>query len=105
MPRSSRPGEDGPASDFRSWRDRPTTDDPNDGAGASPEPAKPKVTRARATVDKASARTAKPVARTPNTAIDAQNPLIMVPAALNGFLLNPAWYVWLGLELWRGRRA
>jgi hypothetical protein len=33
------------------------------------------------------------------------NPLILVPALLAGFLLNPAWYLWLGFALWRGQRA
>src|SRR5215203_1868599 len=49
--------------------DRPTTEDPNDAAGASPEPAKPKVTPARATADKAavqaSTRPAKASAKAP----------------------------------------
>ena len=31
------------------------------------------------------------------------NPVILVPALLAGFLVNPAWYIWLGLVLWRGR--
>ena len=30
------------------------------------------------------------------------SPIILVPALLEGFLVNPAWYVWLGLSLWRG---
>ncbi len=33
------------------------------------------------------------------------NPVILVPALLAGFLVNPAWYIWLGLVLWRGRSA
>jgi hypothetical protein len=28
--------------------------------------------------------------------------VILVPAVLSGFLVNPIWYVWLGLALWRG---
>lgn len=28
--------------------------------------------------------------------LDATNPLIAGPAALTGFLLNPAWYLWIG---------
>jgi hypothetical protein len=35
--------------------------------------------------------------------VDAKNSLIVVPALLTGFIVNPAWYVWLGLTLWRGR--
>lgn len=29
--------------------------------------------------------------------------LILVPALLTGFVVNPAWYIWLGLVLLRGR--
>jgi len=35
--------------------------------------------------------------------LDPANPLILGPALLNGFVLNPTWYIWLGLALWRGR--
>lgn len=28
---------------------------------------------------------------------------ILVPALLTGFVVNPAWYIWLGLVLLRGR--
>jgi hypothetical protein len=31
------------------------------------------------------------------------SPVILVPALLNGFLVNPALYAWLGLTLLRGR--
>jgi hypothetical protein len=34
--------------------------------------------------------------------VEPTNPLILVPALLNGFVVNPAWYIWLGLALWRG---
>ena len=35
--------------------------------------------------------------------LDATSPLILVPAVLNGFLVAPAWYGWLGLsQLRRG---
>jgi hypothetical protein len=37
------------------------------------------------------------------TVLDPRSPVIAVPAILSGFLINPAWYIWLGLELWRGR--
>jgi hypothetical protein len=30
------------------------------------------------------------------------NPLVLAPAALTGFILNPVWYIWLGLELRKG---
>jgi hypothetical protein len=29
------------------------------------------------------------------------NPLVLAPAALEGFIVNPAWYVWLGMVLRR----
>jgi hypothetical protein len=28
---------------------------------------------------------------------------VVVLAVLSGFVANPAWYIWLGLEVWRGR--
>ena len=31
------------------------------------------------------------------------NPVILIPALLSGFLVNPIWYIWLGITLW-GRR-
>jgi hypothetical protein len=37
--------------------------------------------------------------------LDPTNPVILVPALLNGFLVNPIFYVWLGLALLRGRTA
>jgi hypothetical protein len=36
---------------------------------------------------------------------DPANPIILGPALLNGFLVNPAWYIWLGIILWRGRAS
>lgn len=33
--------------------------------------------------------------------LTATNPIILVPALLARFVLNPAWYIWLGLVLWR----
>ena len=30
------------------------------------------------------------------------SPLVLLPAALTGFLVNPAWYLWLGVLLRRG---
>ena len=37
--------------------------------------------------------------------LDATSPLVLVPALLAGFVASPVWYVWLGLNLWRGARA
>jgi hypothetical protein len=37
--------------------------------------------------------------------LDATNPAIVVPALLTGFLLNPAWYIGLGIVLLRRERA
>jgi len=34
--------------------------------------------------------------------LDPTHPLIVIPALLNGFILNPIWYVWLGVSLLRG---
>lgn len=34
--------------------------------------------------------------------LDPTSPLILAPAALTGFILNPVWYIWLGLELRKG---
>lgn len=34
---------------------------------------------------------------------DPTNPAILVPALLNGFLVNPTFYLWLGMTLLRGR--
>lgn len=31
--------------------------------------------------------------------LDPSSPLILAPAALEGFVVNPVWYVWLGLAL------
>ena len=33
--------------------------------------------------------------------LDATSPLILAPAALEGFVVNPVWYVWLGMTFWR----
>lgn len=37
--------------------------------------------------------------------LDVTNPLLGVPAALEGFIVNPLWYAWLGMTLLRGTRA
>jgi hypothetical protein len=36
--------------------------------------------------------------------LNASSPVILGPAGLEGFLVNPAWYVWLGLVLRRPSR-
>lgn len=33
--------------------------------------------------------------------LQPSNPVILVPALLNGFILSPIWYIWLGLTLWQ----
>jgi uncharacterized protein YndB with AHSA1/START domain len=33
------------------------------------------------------------------TVLDAGSPVITVPAVLSGFLISPAWYIRLGLDL------
>ena len=38
------------------------------------------------------------------TVLDAASPLVLGPAALEGFIVNPIWYVWVGLRLWRDSR-
>ena len=34
--------------------------------------------------------------------LDPKNPGVLIFAVLSGFIVNPAWFVWLGLELRRG---
>jgi hypothetical protein len=36
--------------------------------------------------------------------LQASSPVIIVPALLAGFLVNPLWYIWLGIALWREQR-
>lgn len=31
--------------------------------------------------------------------LDATNPLLLIPILLSGFVVNPAWYIWLGILL------
>lgn len=33
--------------------------------------------------------------------LSASNPLVLGPAAIEGFIVNPAWYIWLGFALRR----
>jgi hypothetical protein len=35
--------------------------------------------------------------------LNPASPLVLLPAAVTGFLVNPIWYIWLGLALERGR--
>ncbi len=35
--------------------------------------------------------------------LNAASPIIVGPALLTGFVVNPLWHIWLGLTLWRGR--
>jgi hypothetical protein len=35
--------------------------------------------------------------------LDPKRPVLLVAALLTGFVLNPLWYLWLGIELRRGR--
>jgi hypothetical protein len=37
--------------------------------------------------------------------LQATNPAIVIPALLEGFIVNPLWYVWLGLSLHRGQSS
>ncbi|HJZ49255.1 MAG TPA: hypothetical protein VKE41_18885 [Roseiflexaceae bacterium] len=39
------------------------------------------------------------------TILSPANPVLLVPVLLSGFLVNPAWYIWLGLTLFRSRAA
>ena len=32
--------------------------------------------------------------------LDPNNPIVLVDALLSGFIVNPVWYVWLGIVLW-----
>lgn len=34
------------------------------------------------------------------TVLSPTNPVVLAPALLNGFLINPAWYIWLGVAFW-----
>lgn len=37
--------------------------------------------------------------------LDPTNPILLVPVLLNGFILSPLFYLWLGSMLWRGTQA
>ncbi len=34
--------------------------------------------------------------------LDPANPILLVPVLVSGFVVNPLWYLWLGVSLWRG---
>ena len=35
------------------------------------------------------------------TVLEPTSPIIAYPAILAGFLVNPVWYLWLGIVLWK----
>lgn len=35
--------------------------------------------------------------------LNASSPLVLIPAGIEGFIVNPAWYIWLGFALRRPR--
>jgi hypothetical protein len=37
--------------------------------------------------------------------LNPSHPLVVAPALLTGFLVSPAWYLWLGASLWRSART
>ena len=37
--------------------------------------------------------------------LDPKNPIVLVDALLSGFIVNPVWYVWLGVVLWGASSA
>lgn len=39
------------------------------------------------------------------TVLNPAHLVLLVPILLAGFVVNPAWYIWLGLVLWRGQRV
>lgn len=36
------------------------------------------------------------------TVLSPTSPVILWPAVINGFIMSPLWYLWLGVVLWRG---
>jgi len=37
--------------------------------------------------------------------LDPKNPIVLMDALLSGFIVNPVWYVWLGVVLWGASSA
>ena len=37
--------------------------------------------------------------------LDPKNPIVLVDALLSGFIVNPVWYVWLGIVLWHRKNS
>jgi hypothetical protein len=37
--------------------------------------------------------------------LNPKNPLLLTAAVLSGFVVSPAWFLWLGSILWRGQPA
>src|SRR5204863_1697999 len=37
--------------------------------------------------------------------LDPKNTVVLVDALLSGFIVNPVWYVWLGVVLWAASSA
>ena len=36
--------------------------------------------------------------------LDPKNPVIAITGSLSGFIVNPLWYLWLGVMLWQSRK-
>ena len=36
--------------------------------------------------------------------LDPKNPIVAADALLSGFVVNPVWYLWLGIVLWRSKQ-
>ena len=37
--------------------------------------------------------------------LNPTNPVLLIPLLLNGFILSPLFYLWLGIVLWRLAKA
>jgi hypothetical protein len=37
--------------------------------------------------------------------LDPKNPIVLLDALLSGFIVNPVWYVWLGIVFWGASSA
>lgn len=36
--------------------------------------------------------------------VDPANPVLLYPVLIEGFVVNPVWYIWLGLAIWQSGR-